>query len=90
MKNGSLRVMIATSLVDEGVSINNINSLIMASSGSMRQVLQRVGRVLRKKTKGENTATIFDFTDNVNIYLKKHGDNRRKIYEEEGFEIIDL
>ena len=90
MKNGSLRVMIATSLVDEGVSINNINSLIMASSGSMRQVLQRAGRVLRKKTKGENTATIFDFTDNVNIYLKKHGDNRRKIYEEEGFEIIDL
>ena len=90
MKNGSLRVMIATSLVDEGVSINNINSLIMASSGSMRQVLQRAGRVLRKKTKGENTATIFDFTDNVNIYLKKHGDNRRKIYEEEGFEIVDL
>lgn len=90
MKNGSLRVMIATSLVDEGVSINNINSLIMASSGSMRQVLQRAGRVLRKKTKGENTATIFDFTDNVNIYLKRHGDNRRKIYEEEGFEIVDL
>ena len=90
MKNGSLRVMIATSLVDEGVSINNINSLIMASSGSMRQVLQRAGRVLRKKTKGENTATIFDFTDNVNIYLKKHGDNRRKIYEEEGFDIVDL
>lgn len=90
MKDGHLKVLISTSLIDEGVSISGINSLIMAAGGkSMRQVLQRTGRVLRKK-KGDNTAKLYDFRDQTNTYMLDHAAARESIYIEEGFEIIRL
>lgn len=90
MRNGELKVMISTSLIDEGVDISGIDVLILGAGGkSLRQVLQRIGRALRKK-KGENVATIFDFVDYTNPMLLKHSKERRKINEAEGFEIKDL
>lgn len=88
MKNGELKVMIATSLIDEGVDISGIDALIMAAGGkSLRQTLQRIGRVLRKKKTGENIATVFDFEDRTHKHLLKHAKKRKAIYEDEGFEI---
>lgn len=91
MRTGKLKVMIATSIVDEGVDISGLDALILAAGGkSLRQTLQRVGRVLRKKKVGENVCAVFDFTDNTHKYLKKHSDERKKIYKEEQFEIVDV
>ena len=91
MKQGILKVMIATALIDEGVDISGINSLILCASGkSFRQVIQRVGRALRKKMVGENTTTIYDFADTTNTYLSKHSEARLAVYEEEGFEITKI
>ena len=91
MKQGTLKVMIATALIDEGVDISGINSLILCASGkSFRQVIQRVGRALRKKMVGENTTTIYDFADTTNTYLSKHSEARLAVYEEEGFEITKI
>lgn len=91
MKQGTLKVMIATALIDEGVDISGINSLILCASGkSFRQVIQRVGRALRKKMVGENTTTIYDFADSTNTYLSKHSEARLAVYEEEGFEITKI
>lgn len=87
MRNGKLKVMIATSLIDEGVDISGINALILGAGGkSLRQTLQRVGRALRKK-KDDNTTQIFDFNDMTNRFLLGHAKQRVGIYEEEEFEI---
>ena len=86
--NGELRVLIATTIFDEGADISNLNALIIASGGkSFRQVMQRVGRVLRKKKTGENVASVFDFVDRQDPILYKHSKNRKSIYTDEGYEL---
>lgn len=86
-KDGTLKVLIATSIFDEGVSINNIDVLFMVSSTkSLRLILQRVGRVLRKKS-GDNQALVFDFVDMTHIFLKNHAKDRIKIYKDQNFDI---
>lgn len=88
VKAGHNRVLIATSVLDEGVDISNIDTLILAAGGkSVRQVIQRVGRVLRKKYNKENKALIVDFIDRQNRYLLQHSKAREKIYREEQFDI---
>lgn len=90
MRTGKLKVMIATSIVDEGVDISGIHALVLAAGGkSLRQTLQRVGRALRKK-KDDNTCQVFDFTDYTNKFLLSHSKERRKIYLEEKFDIVDI
>lgn len=87
VKNNELKVLIATSIFDEGVSINNIDVLFMVSSTkSLRLILQRVGRVLRKKS-GDNKALVFDFVDMTHIFLKNHAKDRIKIYKDQNFDI---
>lgn len=88
MRDGDLKVMIATTIMDEGVDISGIDVLLMAAGGkSLRQTIQRVGRAIRKKKGRENTAYVYDFYDRTNEYLFKHSKERLKIYEEEEFEI---
>lgn len=91
MREGKLKVLIATTIADEGVDISGIDMLILGAGGkSLRQTLQRVGRALRKKKQGENVATIIDFVDYTNKHLLKHSKERRKTYIEEKFDIQDI
>ena len=91
MREGSLKVLIATTIMDEGVDISGIDTLILGAGGkSLRQTLQRIGRGLRKKKTGENKIDVFDFYDLTNKHLKKHSEERRKIYVAEGFDIVDI
>lgn len=86
-RTGNIDVLIATSVLDEGVDISGFRALIMAGGfKSLRLVLQRVGRVLRKK-EDDNTALVYDFVDRTNELLYKHSQDRIDIYEDEGFEI---
>jgi len=86
-KLGKLKILISTNIIDEGVDISKIDVIIMlAGKKSKRQLLQRVGRGLRRK-KGENIVRIYDFIDYGSKYLMKHSKKRLKIYKEEGFEI---
>nr|DAN11129.1 MAG TPA: DNA helicase [Herelleviridae sp.] len=90
MRSGKLKVMIATSLIDEGVDISGIHALILGAGGkSLRQTLQRIGRALRRK-EGDNTCQVFDFTDMTHRFLLKHSQERRVIYDEEEFEVKDV
>lgn len=91
MREGGLKVLISSTILDEGVDISGINTLIMGAGGkSLRQTLQRVGRGLRKKQIGENTLDVFDFSDYSNKYLKRHSEERMRIYENEGFEVKEI
>lgn len=88
MKSGTLKVLIATNIIDEGVDINNIDVLFMAGGNkAYRQVMQRTGRVLRKKEGKENRALIIEFDDRTNKYLKKHSNERFEVYDSENFNI---
>lgn len=85
--SGKLKVIVSTTVLDEGVDISGIRVLIMAAGmKSLRQTLQRVGRTLRVK-KEDNTTLIFDFYDRTNPYLYNHSNQRLNIYKEEGFDI---
>lgn len=91
MRSGELKVMIATSILDEGVDVSGIDALIMAAGGkSFRQTLQRVGRALRKKKGKENVTQVYDFADRTNRFLYKHYKARESIYKDENFDITYL
>lgn len=82
-----LQVLIATNILDEGVSVDNLNVLFMGAGGrSFRQVLQRVGRGLRKKADGSGLE-VYDYLDYTNKYLLKHSKERLEYYKDEKFEI---
>ena len=90
LRSGETKIVIATSLFDEGIDVKRLNCLIMSGSGkSSTRALQRVGRVLRP-FEGKDHATIYDFMDSAK-YLDQHARARRKIYRiEEGFEISKM
>ncbi len=90
VREGRTRILIATSLIDEGVDIPSADVLIMAAAGkSSRQLIQRVGRIIRRK-EGSNTASIYDFMDTFNKHTYEHAKIRRELYLAEGFELLDI
>ena len=87
IKNNQSPVLIGTQLLDTGIDIPNLKYLIYVSGGkSIRQVLQRVGRMLRK-TANKKTTTIFDLQDHTTNILYRQAQARVKIYQDEQFEI---
>ena len=81
------RIIIATSIFDEGIDIPHLKHLIIASGGkSAIRTTQRLGRVLRTFP-GKDVAMVHDFADNCR-WLKKHYLERRAIYEND-FEVTD-
>lgn len=90
LKEGTLRVLISTSILDEGVDVSSINCIfLMAGGKSMRQLLQRIGRGLRKKADGSHV-DVYDALDYHAEYLTEHLAERYNTYVEEGFEIRKL
>jgi superfamily II DNA or RNA helicase len=87
LREGKLKVLISTPILDEGVDVNNINCLFMAAAGkSYRQTLQRVGRGLRVKA-DKSGLEVYDYLDYTTEYLTKHTQERFKYYKNEKFEI---
>ena len=90
MKSGKLKVLIASTILDEGVDISGINCLWLASGGkSFRQVLQRIGRGLRKKEDGSDVE-VYDFLDFTNRFLTRHTQERYRYYKTEKFQVKKL
>jgi len=90
IRENKQKIVIASTVFDEGIDIKRLNCLIMASSGkSSTRALQRIGRVLRP-FEGKDCATIYDFMDTAK-YLSAHARARKKIYKtEDEFEIKEL
>jgi superfamily II DNA or RNA helicase len=54
-KNGEINILLSCRALDEGLNVPDTDAgIIMSSTGSLRQRIQRIGRVLRKS--GENLA----------------------------------
>jgi superfamily II DNA or RNA helicase len=81
-------ILIGSSTYDEGVDLPSISVCMLVAGGkSLRQSLQRVGRVLRKH--GDKKALIIDFADRFHPFLAKHARARRAIFEHVGFPVYD-
>lgn len=90
LKNEFIQVLIATSILDEGVDVSGINCLFLVGGGkSSRVLLQRVGRGLRKKADGSGIK-VYDALDLCNKYLARHTMERYNIYKEEKFHIKNM
>jgi superfamily II DNA or RNA helicase len=89
-ENKKIKCIIASTIMDEGISINIIQNLIIAGGGASRiKTIQRIGRGLRIMT-NKNTVNVFDFLDNFNYITQRHSQNRIKFYKHEGFNNIRI
>jgi superfamily II DNA or RNA helicase len=89
-KKGICKIVIGTSIGDEGLDLPILDTLILAGGGkSSTRAYQRIGRVMRLYP-GKNKCYVFDFDDETPIF-HRHAKRRRKLYEEEEeFEINDF
>lgn len=87
-KRGELPILIASTIIDEGVDMKSIGCMILAAGGkSMRQQLQRIGRGLRLNGIDGNSVMVFDFYDQTNLFLRRHSEERIKIFKDEKFDV---
>jgi len=83
-KAGTLKVLIST-LFGEGTDIPNIEVLVFSYPISFdRPLLQRIGRGLRKG-EGKDEVRIIDFDDTCSHHLQKALEQRKEVYNHEGF-----
>ena len=86
---GVLRVLIATSIMNEGIDMPNIDALVLAAGGkSSIRTLQRIGRGLRKGGTVDRLEVV-DFVDFQNKYLLEHSLQRFGDYKNESCFIVD-
>ena len=82
VKSGEIKVLIATSLADQGLDLPVASFLILAGGGkSSTKALQRIGRVLRPY-EGKTHATVHDIVDQHGI-MKRHYSERLRLYKTE-------
>jgi len=85
-KSGKTKVLIASTIADEGIDVSAIKCMILAGGGKSKvKLLQRIGRGLRKK-EDVNVVEIHDFIDDDGMYLYKHSRKRLKVVKSEGFD----
>jgi superfamily II DNA or RNA helicase len=80
MRNGELRVIIATTIADMGLDLPICRALVLAGGGkSSTRHLQRIGRVARPYP-GKDSALVIDFDDtHVHRWFRGHAKARRRI-----------
>jgi superfamily II DNA or RNA helicase len=82
MRQGRLKIIIGTTLADEGLDIPIIDGLILGGGGKSNvRILQRVGRALRLHPEKKDPI-IIDFYDKIK-FLSGHTAKRIKIYQSE-------
>jgi superfamily II DNA or RNA helicase len=88
-KNNNEFVLIGSTILKEGVSINAIFNLIYAGAGSsFVDTLQSIFRGTRIKLKDE--FNVFDFLDEFNPITLKHSNQRIKLYKEKVYDNIRI
>ncbi|MGV9747280.1 DEAD/DEAH box helicase family protein [Rhodococcus zopfii] len=65
-KNGTITTLVAPKVLDEGVDVPEADvGIILASSKSRRQMIQRMGRVIRPKSDGRPASFLVMFAENT-------------------------
>lgn len=89
MRNGTLQILIATTIADVGLDIPRLNVIVEAGAGkSSVTALQRLGRIMRP-FKGKDSCRFITYKDNVK-FLMDHWKEKVRIWRTEPeFIIID-
>lgn len=88
IKEGFVKILIGSTIADEGLDLPNLDCLILLSGGkSSTRAFQRIGRVLRLYKNPETgeekkRALVFDFQDYTPM-LRRHARKREKLYRTE-------
>lgn len=86
-EEGKINTIISSNIFNEGISINSITQLIIASGGKSKiETIQKIGRGLRK-TENKRTVEVYDFMDKGNRFTEYHSRLRMDTYRKVGFEI---
>ena len=89
MKDGTIKTVIGTQLMDQGYDLPDINFLALACSGSKkRRLIQRLGRLIRKKD-NVNYAYMLDFFDCEHKYMRSQSYKRRDVYDRLQINVFD-
>ena len=84
---GEINTLIATNIFNEGISIDIIRVLIIASGGKSKiETTQKLGRGLRKD-EGKEKVIVYDFYGLGNKFCQKHSEERMKTYKKVGFPV---
>jgi superfamily II DNA or RNA helicase len=82
LDSGNLHILISSPIIDEGISINDIHTLVYAAGWKSEITLvQRLGRGKRTKRHGKNSLTVVDFTDNGHERCRKNAKTRFEVYK---------
>ncbi len=85
-RNGDLKVLLATSLADEGLDVPIASRLIMAAGGrAAGKIEQRAGRVLRPHPSKKDGGIIHDFLDRGAAFAYAQAKARLRVYEKLGY-----
>ena len=92
MEEGEDKILVASfGCFSTGISINNIHNVFFVESYKSEKIIrQSIGRGMRLMI-GKEKTNIIDFVDDFSLtkgnknYLLKHGEERMKIYKEQGF-----
>lgn len=77
---GETRVLVATSLADEGLDLPRLSRVFLAYPGRARgRTLQRLGRLMRLHPE-KTDAVLFDFVDRRVPILRRHHLDRKRLY----------
>jgi len=87
LKQGEIKVLIASSIFNVGIDVPDFHTIINAAGmKAYIDLIQRLGRGLRKKEK-DNSLTYIDFVDAQNTYTMEHSIVRVEEYEKQKFDI---
>jgi type I site-specific restriction endonuclease len=92
MEEGDDKILVASfGTFSTGISVNAIQNVFFVESYKSEKIIrQSIGRGMRLKA-GKERTTVIDFVDDYSYrgssknYLLKHGEERMKIYKEQGF-----
>lgn len=84
---GNIATIIASTVFDEGISIDNLRTIILAGGKKSHiKCVQRIGRGMRIFPEKDGL-DIIDFFDEYPNKIKSHSSQRLKIYKSEGYEV---
>lgn len=91
IEHGDLQVLIASTIMDEGVDLPSISAVVLAGGGdSAIKLMQRIGRGMRLTNGGPAEALIVDFIDLTSPYLAKHSLSRyQAVRNEKGYKVVE-
>ena len=86
-KNNKIDILISSPIIDEGIDIEKIKVIVLASGGKSKiRLLQRIGRGMRRAD-GKFDVDIVDFYDCEVPLLERHSRRRLEVYREFGYRI---